>query len=235
MDRQIAEAVRGVIGDQLTRTTGAVAKQVALINKVNKDLEKVGRCCEANVPREWDGSFLNECCSSSDYDDKMKKKCHPQWFGGTKSCENCKEVWRPESRACLSSTAMQAWCKEEVGTGNPRLLYNKKCDRWSDFAKIDKGQVRDQAITEYCTDVVNTKHENEWDVLPDAPDGTKRRNAACDCWDPESVPADQKIAINQRMYSDWAEHEGMTSISAPNTCWNVPCLLTQNHSEGGTG
>ena len=120
-----------------------------------------GKC-----PREWDGSFLNECCSSSDDDDKMKKKCHPQWFGGTKTFHG--EVWRPESRACLSSTAMQAWCKEEVGIGNPRLLYNKKCDRWSDFAKIDKGKVRDQAITEYCTDVVNTKHENEWDVLPDA-------------------------------------------------------------------
>ena len=24
----------------------------------------------------------------------------------------------------------------------------------------------------------------------------------------------------------------MTSISAPNTCWNVPCILTQNHNEG---
>ena len=96
--------------------------------------------------------------------------------------------------------AMQEWCQEEDGFANPRLLHSKKCNRYSAFAKVGGGQVRDETIRAYCKDVIKKK-ANVWHT---SPGGKRRRNAACDCIDPEGVPNGQPIKFYQKLYNQLA-------------------------------
>ena len=113
----------------------------------NTDIDQVRKCCSESVLDRWKKTDLNECCSSSASSNAMKKKCHPQWFGGEKY------------PACISSKAMQKWCQEEDNDGNPRLLHDKKCNKHSAFAKIGGGKVRDDAIVDYCKGVVKRRDQ----------------------------------------------------------------------------